>query len=326
MVAELCGIEGMQTPDRPDFLEELVCLDVPGMCRRKFLVGYSHDRFTEKEFAAFVEICRGADNAGISSACRDLDRLWMARRQAQEARRNRLFGEKAVVRYSEEPHSAVFMEKRISDKLIYALENEDIWEFREYARQFAALCKKQEKSINWMIGAFREFYGRMLAISHRSDDMSPTLYQFDYMENRCEEDEDLPETIADFIFRMLRKAWEESDNAPRKDPLSGVCAYLEKHFQEDLSLDLVSDLFHLSPGYVSQLFSRRLGTTYISYVTKLRIDHACGLLEQGDESISGIAGKCGFRNVKYFYKVFKKQMGETPQEYRSHKADGGSAK
>lgn len=315
VVAELYFPEGVVEMEKPGFLKEMVCLEIQGMPRRRFLVGYSEKRFTQKELDALELLCQAAESAGISLPCRDLDCLWVAGRQAQEARRDCRLGEGGVHRYSGSPGAAEAMERRIADKLAYALENGNPEEFRAYAAEFALACKKQGWSVNQMIRACREFYGRMLAAADAEEDMAPTLYQFDYMEQRCEADGDLPMVMADFMFRTLSRV-QSGESAP--DLFSGICIYLEKHFNEDLSLDLVSDLFHLSPGYVSQLFGRRLKTTYTNYITKLRIENACRLLEEG-RSIAQTAKKCGFRNEKYFHKVFKKWTGETPQEYRTHK-------
>ncbi len=314
VVAELYFSQGEAELEKPDFLKEMVCLEVQGMPRRRFLVGYAGKRFAQKELEAFERLCQAADSAGVSLPCRDLDCLWVAGRQAQEARRDCRVGEGDVCRYTGSSNETKAMDKRTADKLTYALENGNQEEFRAYAADFAHACKKQGWSVNQMIAAYREFYGKMLAVTDSQEDMSPTLYQFDYMEQRCEADENLPMAIADFMFRTLGRV-QSGEGA--SDLFSGICIYLEKHFSEDLSLDLVSDLFHLSPGYLSQLFGRRLGITYTNYITKIRIENACRLLEEG-RSIAETAKKCGFRNEKYFYKVFKKQTGETPQEYRSH--------
>ena len=59
--------------------------------------------------------------------------------------------------------------------------------------------------------------------------------------------------------------------------------------------------------------------SFNEYVTRLRIEHAKQLLEESGSSIESIAREIGYTNPKYFFKVFKKMVGETPQEYRKNR-------
>ncbi len=54
-------------------------------------------------------------------------------------------------------------------------------------------------------------------------------------------------------------------------------------------------------------------------IQKVRVDHACRMLSDTKRTISDISHSCGFDDIKFFYKVFKKQIGVLPGEYREQK-------
>lgn len=84
----------------------------------------------------------------------------------------------------------------------------------------------------------------------------------------------------------------------------------------DLSLKALSTQLNVTPGYLSSLFHKECGTTLTDYVTEQRINYALSLLNQTDLSIQTISAHCGIPDTNYFIKLFKKQVGITPSQYR----------
>ncbi len=95
--------------------------------------------------------------------------------------------------------------------------------------------------------------------------------------------------------------------------------YVEEHYFEELSLQQVAEEVGISAGYLSTLFAKQLQIGYIDYLNKIRIEHACDYLLQGYFKTYEIAYKVGFRDEKYFSKVFKRNIGMTPSEFKSGK-------
>lgn len=90
---------------------------------------------------------------------------------------------------------------------------------------------------------------------------------------------------------------------------------IEKNFAGDISLEQVAKHVHLSPAYLSELFKKETGMSFIDYKTIIRIEYAKKLLETS-MSISEISGKVGYSDPKYFSKLFKKITGKTIFEFR----------
>jgi len=91
---------------------------------------------------------------------------------------------------------------------------------------------------------------------------------------------------------------------------------IEHNFAGDISLEQVARHVHLSSAYLSELFKKETGMSFIDYKTILRIEYAKKLLSTPSMNISEISGKVGYSDPKYFSKLFKKITGKTIYEYR----------
>lgn len=94
--------------------------------------------------------------------------------------------------------------------------------------------------------------------------------------------------------------------------------YVEEYYAEELTLQRVAEAVGISSSYLSSLFSQHLGCGFIDYLNKIRIDHACDYLKQHYFKTYEIAYKVGYRDEKYFSRVFKKVTGMSPSEYKKN--------
>ena len=93
--------------------------------------------------------------------------------------------------------------------------------------------------------------------------------------------------------------------------------YLEDHFTEDISLDMLSAQFRRTPEYLCSVFKAATGETILHYLRRVRIHQAKILLmEKPDAGVREISEACGFHSVSYFGRVFREATGFTPQGYR----------
>ena len=94
-------------------------------------------------------------------------------------------------------------------------------------------------------------------------------------------------------------------------------AYISEHYMDNLSLSSVAEELGITGGYLSTLFTQNFDCGFVDYLNQIRIDRACVYLEQTYLKTYEIAYKVGFKDEKYFSKVFKKLTGVSPREYRS---------
>ncbi len=121
--------------------------------------------------------------------------------------------------------------------------------------------------------------------------------------------------VADELFGASEKA--EIQPAEEKNHLVELAKeYVEEHYYENLMLADVAQKVGISAGYLSTLFQKQLSKGFIDYLNEIRIEHACTYLQQNYLKTYEIAYKVGFKDEKYFSKVFKKVKGQSPSEYR----------
>ncbi|MBR7926764.1 response regulator [Aerococcaceae bacterium zg-ZUI334] len=98
--------------------------------------------------------------------------------------------------------------------------------------------------------------------------------------------------------------------------VDNIMQYINLNYPKRITLDLLSDLFFLNPSYISKLFKENTNSNYIDYLNSIRIKNAKLLIEKSNKKISLIANEVGYENEKYFFRVFKKYTGMTPEQYK----------
>ena len=95
-----------------------------------------------------------------------------------------------------------------------------------------------------------------------------------------------------------------------------VQAYLALHYNQDITLEQLSEYFHLSMNYLSMQFTKRAGVSCMGFLKHLRVAMAAHLLATTDLSMNQIAENVGYRDDSYFSRVFKAEQGLSPSAYR----------
>lgn len=130
---------------------------------------------------------------------------------------------------------------------------------------------------------------------------------------------DYQEMAAELYTRLIRgiRRNKFSQNAP----ISKVMEYMDEHMDEALTLEEVAGTIHISATYLSKLFKKEAGTTFIKALTEMRIEKA-KLLLQAQWKVTEVSPAVGFPNTKYFSQVFKKSTGLSPQQYKGAFREG----
>jgi len=118
---------------------------------------------------------------------------------------------------------------------------------------------------------------------------------------------------------MVRKYCLLVKNYSRKNysSLIQTCLdYIDFHYMEDLSLDLMAKLCSVTNTYLSSLFKKEVSMTLTDYINSTRIRQSLALLNTTSLSIQEIALQCGFSDSNYFTRTFKKFQGQSPKGYR----------
>ena len=93
--------------------------------------------------------------------------------------------------------------------------------------------------------------------------------------------------------------------------------FIEEHYTDpNTTLSTVAQAVCLSPNHFSTIFSQECRTTFIEYLTDVRIENAKKLMRETDLKGYDIAYECGFSDPHYFSYIFKKNTGLSPREYK----------
>lgn len=125
---------------------------------------------------------------------------------------------------------------------------------------------------------------------------------------------DLHHWLEQFTDAVLEHVWQSNDS--RHHPaIKKAIAYIDAHYQEDLSLKAVAEQVYLSPSYFSHMFKKITGESFSDYLNQVRISQAKQLLAADLYKMYQVAEMVGYKDYKYFSSVFKKITGISPTDY-----------
>ncbi len=132
------------------------------------------------------------------------------------------------------------------------------------------------------------------------------------------------QTLKEWAFKLCDRLLMENQlqiEQTRSPMIEKVLAYIHSHLAEDVSLQTLADHAGYHPVYLSKIFKLTMGEGLSEYLLRVRMELAEQLLLQSDLKVYEITARVGYLNTAHFIKVFKKNHGITPQEFR----ESGSA-
>lgn len=120
------------------------------------------------------------------------------------------------------------------------------------------------------------------------------------------------------IFILIRRSLEINKNFTdtMEKEVSYAIYYFRDNFNKEINVDEYAQSLNISVSWFIRCFRQITGMTPLQYVINIRISNAQMLLETSDYTISQIAESVGYENALYFSRLFHKQTGISPKEYR----------
>lgn len=113
----------------------------------------------------------------------------------------------------------------------------------------------------------------------------------------------------------------EKKKMEKSNVVNTVKEYMEKNYEKELSLAYISDMFHINASYFSKKFKEETGKNFIEYLTEIRMRQAEELLLSSGLTVAQVGEHTGYREPKYFSRIFMKYEGMTPSSYRELKGN-----
>lgn len=118
--------------------------------------------------------------------------------------------------------------------------------------------------------------------------------------------------------QQLHSLSEQHSTDNNRSRLHFVLQYIHQHLTEKIPVDTLSRKAYLSRNIFFKWFKEQFGLTPLEYITRERISLARRLLADPRHSVSEVGLQCGFTDVNYFVRTFRRSEGLTPGAYRLH--------
>lgn len=125
-----------------------------------------------------------------------------------------------------------------------------------------------------------------------------------------------------FFYTLYTHAEQKAETSDRKnhaknlDRTKAILSYIDRNYKEAISIADIASYCGFSESHFMRFFKNTMGVSFTTYLCDFRLNIAARLLVTTDDSILSIAESCGFFNLSYFNRTFKKKYGVTPGEYR----------
>ncbi|WP_380180031.1 response regulator [Kalamiella sp. sgz302252] len=117
----------------------------------------------------------------------------------------------------------------------------------------------------------------------------------------------------------LYASQEIFDAAQKNCPMDFIARakfHIERNITGNVTLDAIASKAFVSACYLSRMFKKSVGTGFASYITSRKIRFACALLRFSDLNINALALELSWQDANYFCRIFKKETGLSPSDYR----------
>lgn len=123
------------------------------------------------------------------------------------------------------------------------------------------------------------------------------------------------------IFIMLHRQLNSDskiENSVLAEEMDKAMLYFNKHYNDDINIEKFASTIHMSTSWFIRNFKQYTGQTPMNYILSIRITNAENLLENTEYNLTEISRIIGYENPLYFSRIFKKQKGLSPSEYRKN--------
>lgn len=147
-------------------------------------------------------------------------------------------------------------------------------------------------------------------------EIKPEFVQRNFIDNSVDNEDRFQKTVEEVLNFALE--YRDSKMIGRYgDVILKAKEYIDKNYaDQNTTLTTVAEVVCLSPNHFSTIFSQECKTTFIEYLTNVRIENAKRLIKNTDMKGYDIAYECGFSDPHYFSYIFKKNTGLTPREFK----------
>ncbi|MDP4181082.1 MAG: AraC family transcriptional regulator, partial [Bacillota bacterium] len=213
-----------------------------------------------------------------------------------------------------------------SNELLAGIKSGDLTEVKSklhFINEFILSMEQNEKNRAYLKSFFVNLTSSInnirISVNAAEDDRgtssSNKLSSFYLYAEDCENIKDLYLLVEDVAIDVASKI-NNFNNKRIKLMVQKAVDYLNNHYNEQITLGRVAENIYVSSFYLSRMFKKELGKSFIDFLTEIRVEKSKELLKDGKYKTYEVAQLVGFSDSQYFSKTFKKITGMTPTEFR----------
>lgn len=134
--------------------------------------------------------------------------------------------------------------------------------------------------------------------------------------SRSSLEDGMREQLREYSMTLQEKVMPQADADALHAVVRVMLDHMERHYMNNITIDSLAKMHHFNPDYLSRLFKKETGDTFINTLTRMRMQKAVSLLGNNEMKVYEVAEKVGIRDTRYFGQMFKKRYGVKPNEFR----------
>jgi len=283
---------------------------------------YRMTSFLEDVFHVIPEQMKANVSVGISHSYSNLVNINQSYKEAEESAKIGIYSNQQITYYSEIETLNTTIDSNIISEIeqYFSLKHSnDFFEMDklidqviDYAKQTRLPPKKSFYLSSKLVNHLLEYVEKEFELNHIMDERYEVYEQLNTLNSLDE----LSEWLRRLVYSIKSKVDAHKVSYNEKLILD-IKDYLNVNYREPIVLEDLGKHFYKNPSYLCSLFSKSVGKTIFEYITSTRINHAKKMLRTSSCKVADVAFQVGYENQKYFYQVFKKNVGITPSQYRS---------
>jgi two-component system response regulator YesN len=259
---------------------------------------------------------------GIGRTYEDLNQIVLSYKEAERALLNRFADAKQhVFEYGALPesgkHASDFIDMKTRNDLISAQERMDVNAILSYINSLKEQLIEYQSDSQLIYDCCLEL---IETFQYGSKNYDVYFQKFDLDETKRKISSILTyDELFEYLKNDIISKYQDFANQKKvaeKKPIRVAKQFINDNYNQNLTLENVSDHIGFNPTYFSVFFKKETGKNFSEYLTELRIKSAKLYLISTDMDIADIAEEVGYNDLKYFSKLFKKLTGINPSEYR----------
>lgn len=319
----------MTIPAQEEQIFGVVCIFVPEMNRAEWI---TEEEFIENLKEKLVLNTEYQIQTYIGKSVDSIEKLGGSFGSIQVARcLHCLAGEKRQEIYETQKESGMLsgtglgVDKILVEELVSAVRNNDKTKIEQTVASIFAQIGENSQSIDFINASIYYLLYRLMELVKEFDSETNQQEIVDYISQESFGNMIMngnANALTEFVLSYADYL-EQVHGNEKKGVLGKIEVYVREHYNENLSLKSLGEIFYINNVYLGQIFKKQYGVPFKDYLNNIRMEEAEKLLNNTDLRIYAIAEQVGFNNADYFISKFVQAKGISPHQYRMKKNNKG---